>query len=94
MGAKQELKEQITKHTLVMNNVFKNIRLLMKEEQFKELYNLALAYFEDSRHFYNKDLYVQSFEALIISWAYIDAGLKLDVFELTDDKLKEYFTND
>ena len=94
MSIKKELRNQITKHTLVMTKVFKNLNLLLKEEQFKELYNLARAYFEDSKHFYNKDLLVQSFEALIISWAYIDAGLKLDVFELTNKELNEYFTTE
>lgn len=92
MGVKQELKEQVTKHSKVMSKVFKNIRLLNKEEGFKELYDLALSYFNDSKHFYSKELFVQSFEALIIAWAYLDAGLRLDVFELTDDSLKDYFT--
>ncbi len=94
MGVSNELKDQITKHTLVMSKVFKNVRLLLKEKKFEDLYQLALSYFQDSKHFYNKGLLVQSFEALIISWAYIDAGLKLDVFEIEDAKLRDYFTID
>jgi hypothetical protein len=28
----------------------------------------------------------------MISWAYLDSGLKLGVFELTDESMKKYFT--
>lgn len=92
LGTKKELKEQIEKHTRVMTEVFKNIRVLEKEESFKELYDLAHSYFRDSKHFYKKDLLIQSFEALIIAWAYLDSGLRLDIFELKTEELKDYFT--
>jgi hypothetical protein len=92
MSTKKELEEQVTKHSKVMSEVFKNIRLLKKEEEFKEFYKLALSYFNDSKHFHSKGLLVQAFEALIISWAYLDTGLRLDIFELTDEKLSDYFT--
>ena len=94
MNEKEELITQITKHTLMMTNVFSCLKLMMKEKGFKDLYDLAKAYYEDSKHFFKEKKFVQSFEALIISWAYIDSGLKLGVFLLQDEKLKEYFTND
>lgn len=94
MNVEDELKEQVTKHLLKMDNVFKNIRVALKENGFKELFELARAYFSDAKHFYDKSKLVQSFEALMISWAYLDAGLRLDIFELTDDSLKDYFTKE
>lgn len=92
MNTDKELAEQIEKHTKMMDKVFNNLRLELKEGEFKDLFNLALAYYKDSKHFYEKKKLVQAFEALIISWAYIDAGLKLDIFQLIDDSLKDYFT--
>ncbi|VVB75184.1 Uncharacterised protein [Candidatus Tiddalikarchaeum anstoanum] len=92
MKAEDELTEQIVKHTATMEKVFANIRTELKEKEFKDLFDLAFAYFSDSKHFFEKKKLVQAFEALMISWAYIDAGLRLDVFELLDNDLKDYFT--
>jgi hypothetical protein len=92
MKEKDELKTQIVKHTLLMTKAIANIRLILKDKAFKELHEAALAYYKDSKHFFKIKKYVQSFEALMISWAYLDSGLKLGVFELTDEKMKHYFT--
>jgi hypothetical protein len=78
----------------MMTKAIAKIRLELKDKAFKELYESALAYYEDSKHFYSQKKFVQSFEALMISWAYIDSGLKLGIFELTDSSLKDYFTID
>ncbi len=94
MKTEDELKTQIAKHTLMMTKAIAKIRLELKDKAFKELYESALAYYEDSKHFYSQKKFVQSFEALMISWAYIDSGLKLGIFELTDSSLKDYFTID
>jgi len=94
MNEKDELKSQIEKHTALMTKAIGKIRLVMKDKPFKELHEAALAYYEDSKHFCSKGKYVQSFEALMISWAYLDSGLKLGVFELKDGSMKNYFTID
>ncbi|MFA5303978.1 MAG: DUF357 domain-containing protein [Candidatus Nanoarchaeia archaeon] len=94
MNEKEELKAQIAKHTLLMTKAISKTRLILKDKAFKELYDSAIAYYEDSKHFFMKKKYVQSFEALMISWAYLDSGLKLGVFELTDESMKKYFTLD
>ena len=92
MNAEKELISQLDKHIPQMEKAFKHLRLSEEGQAFRELYNLAVAYYEDARHFCRKKKYVQAFEALMISWAYVDAGLRLDVFELLDDDLKAYFT--
>ncbi|MDD5054292.1 MAG: DUF357 domain-containing protein [Candidatus Nanoarchaeia archaeon] len=94
MNEKDELKTQIAKHTLKMTKAISKTRLIMKDKGFRELHESAIAYYKDSKHFFMKKKYVQSFEALMISWAYLDAGLKLGVFELTDESMKDYFTNE
>jgi len=94
MNETDELKTEIAKHTLMMTKAIAKTRLIMKEKAFKELYQSALSYYEDSKHFYKQKKLVQSFEALMISWAYLDSGLKLGVFELMDESLKSYFTNE
>ena len=67
MSVKKELDEQVKKHTIMMTKVFKHLRLLLKEEEFKDYYNLALAYFKDSKYFYSKDLLVQAFGYLVLA---------------------------
>lgn len=88
----KDLKKEVMKHSKMMKQVFKNLRINMKEQSFKDFFKLARAYYDDSQHFFEKKELIQSFEALIISWAYIDAGLRLNVFELKDEVLEEYFT--
>lgn len=94
MDEKEELKTQIAKHTILMQKALAQTRVLMKEKAFKELYEASMNYFNDSKHFFMEKKYVQSFEALMISWAYLDSGLKLGFFELKSDEMKHYFTND
>lgn len=62
-----------------------------KDEKSRHLLKLAESYFTDSQHFLNKGDLVRAFEAVVISWAYVDAGLNLDVFTVPDG-LKEGFT--
>jgi len=72
-----------------MEKVFKEIKIVNKDGL--EIYNLALSYSNDSKHFLEKKDFLRAFEAVIISWAYIDAGLHLKLFEVPEN-LKSYFT--
>ncbi|MEM5815178.1 MAG: DUF357 domain-containing protein [Candidatus Aenigmatarchaeota archaeon] len=56
-----------------------------------EIFNLSLSYLKDSKYFFEKKDFLRSFEAIIISWAYIDVGLHLKLFEISES-LKIYFT--
>jgi len=55
---------------------------------------MAKAYFKDTSHFLEKEDLVSAFEALNISWGYLDAGLRTRLLKLEDEKLKEWFTID
>ncbi len=94
MKERDELIGQIKKHTPILERAINRIRIANKGPDFEELYKMALAYLSDSKYFFNKGRYVQSFEALMISWAYIDAGLRFGIFELLDSDLVTYFTID
>jgi hypothetical protein len=73
-----------------MEEVFSEIKVLDKPKS-KEFYDFAKNYFDDGRHFYSQEKFVEAFEAFIITWAYLDIGLKLSLFQT---KLKKYFTVD
>lgn len=77
-----------------MKRVMESVRLANPEdERAVELLNLARAYQSDSEHFLDAGKMVEAFEAAVIAWAYIDAGLHLGAFRLLDEELeKELFT--
>lgn len=85
----EQLQELCMKEIKKMEDVFKNIKII--DNKGLELYNLALSYFNDSKYFLDKKDFVRSFEAIIISWTYIDSGLHLKLFEIPTN-LKIYFT--
>ncbi len=88
---KKELKNQISKHQKKMKEVFDKVKVVEEGKDFEELLELAYTYYKDAEYFRKKEKWVQSFEALIISWTYVDAGLRLEIFEVPDE-LKDYFT--
>ena len=82
------IKEAAEKEMKRMKEVFSDIKV-MNKPRAQEFHDFAKNYFDDGIHFFNKEQYVESFEAFIISWAYIDIGLKLDMFKTN---LKDFFT--
>jgi hypothetical protein len=84
------VKAEAEKEMNRMKEIFSDVKILDKEHA-QEFYDFAENYFDDGRHFFEKEKYVQAFEAFIIAWAYLDIGLKLGYFET---KLKKYFTVD
>lgn len=56
-----------------------------------DLFQMANAYFKDSFHFSKKGDLVSAFEAINISWGYIDSGMRLGLFDVPVE-LKKWFT--
>jgi len=83
-----DIKSEAEKEMKRMTEIFAEIKVLDKPHA-QEFYDFAADYFKDGKHFYDFEKYIQSFEAFIISWAYLDIGLKLKMFET---KLIKYFT--
>jgi hypothetical protein len=60
-------------------------------EEGRELLDLARAYWEDAKYFYEKKKFLEAFEAAVIAWAYVDAGLHCKLFRIPK-RLKRMFT--
>ena len=75
-----------------MTKVFASIEVSGKGLSL-DFYQFSRAYFDDGLHFFEKKKFLESFEAFIISWAYVDAGLKLKYFKVKEDQ-KSNFTSD
>lgn len=58
----------------------------------KGLLGMANHYFADGKHFLKERKFLEAFEAAIIVWAYLDAGLHLKVFGLKGKGNENVFT--
>ena len=58
-----------------------------KEEHAKEIIDMASNYLSDSEHFEKQGDFVNAFAALNYAHGWLDAGVRLDVFDVKDDKL-------
>jgi len=85
---KPSLKQNADKELKRMQTVFDKIEI----KTGQKFYDFAKTYFEDGKYFYGKKKYLESFEAAIIAWSYIDFGLKLGYFKAPKDQ-KKWFTN-
>ena len=71
-----------------MEKIFAKLKI---KDDPKDFFGFAKNYFDDGKHFFEKEDFLKAFEAFVIAWAYVDAGLKLDFFEIPED-MKENFT--
>lgn len=83
------MKEEAEKEIKKMQPVIDYLKLEKKEAE--ELFKMAHSYFNDAKYFFEKEKFLQAFEAAVIAWAYIDAGLHLGIFSI-DEKFSKLFT--
>jgi len=89
-GLEEAAKKEIAK----MQQVMKSLKVVDGKENNKEaveLKKLAEAYFSDAVHFLHAGKFLEAFEAAVISWAYVDSGLRIGFF-LVEPVLLDYFT--
>ena len=83
-------KEKLAKYFDVTNRalieVNKNI-IKGKENYAKEIIDMVENYFSDAKHFESNKDFVNAFAALNYAHGWIDSGVRLDVFDVHDDKL-------
>jgi hypothetical protein len=84
-----ELEELTKKEIEKMEKVLKEVKV--KDAKALEVYNLALSYFTDAKHFLDKKDFVRAFEAIVICWAYLDACLHFGFLEISEE-FKKHFT--
>ncbi len=86
------IKKSADKELGRMEKVFEKLEILNKsDKKASEFHDFARRYFEDGKWFFKKEKYLEAFEAAVISWAYVDAGLKLGFFSVPKE-LKGNFT--
>lgn len=58
-----------------------------KEDYAKEIIDMVENYLSDAKHFQEKEDYVNAFAALNYAHGWLDSGVRLDVFDVDDNKL-------
>ncbi len=58
-----------------------------KEKEAKEIIEMVKNYLSDAKHFELKKDFVNCFAALNYAHGWLDAGVRLDVFDVKEDKL-------
>ncbi len=89
---KPEIKERFVKEKKQMDIVFDRIEVSRDRIESQQFLDMAINYYKDSDYFYGKKDYLRAFEAIVISWAYVDAGIKMGFFNVPED-MKPYFTS-
>lgn len=87
---KKITKEKLKKYFNVTESAFKIVKdsiIKGKEKQAKEIIEMVSNYISDAKHFEKKGDWVNAFAALNYAHGWIDSGVRLDVFEVNDDKL-------
>jgi len=84
-----EIEEAARKELDRMQAVIGEVKPL--NEKGDEILQLAKSYLTDANYFYEKKKFLEAFEAAVIAWAYIDAGLHLKLFKVPTS-MKKIFT--
>jgi len=84
-----EVEEAAKKEIKRMEEVIDKVEAL--GEDGKEVLQLVKAYMKDAKYFYEKKKFLEAFEAAVIAWAYLDAGLHLKIFRIPES-MKKIFT--
>ena len=58
-----------------------------KESYAKEIIEMVSNYLSDAEHFEKRGDFVNAFAALNYSHGWLDSGVRLDIFDVDDDKL-------
>ena len=67
---------------IVKENIIKG-----KENYAKEIIDMVENYLSDAKHFEKKEDFVNAFAALNYAHGWLDSGVRLDIFDVTDNKL-------
>jgi len=87
---KEITKEKIEKYFRVTETALKEVKknvIKGKEKYAKEIIEMVENYLSDAKHFEKKGDFVNCFAALNYSHGWIDSGVRLDIFDVHDDKL-------
>ena len=83
-------KEKLEKYFKITSKALKKAKkniIKGKESQAKEIIEMVENYLSDAKHFQLKKDFVNCFGALNYAHGWLDAGVRLDIFDVNDDKL-------
>lgn len=83
-------KQKLEKYFSLTKKAFRIARnsiIKGKEKHAKEIINMVGNYLSDAEHFEKNSDYVNAFAALNYAHGWLDAGVRLDVFDVKDDRL-------
>lgn len=83
-----ELQNEAEKELERVDEILKNVQLIKPEG--KELLRICESYHEDVHGFLKEQKFLQAFEAAVICWAYIDAGIHLGVFNVPKEFSRQF----
>lgn len=83
---KEKLEKYFNLTSKALKEVKKNI-VKGKESESKEIIDMVNNYLSDARHFKEKGDFVNAFAAINYAHGWIDSGVRLNVFDVKDDKL-------
>lgn len=82
----EKLKKYFNLTSKALKEVKKNI-IKGKESYAKEIIEMVENYLSDAKHFEKNKDFVNAFAALNYAHGWLDSGVRLDIFNVTDDKL-------
>lgn len=83
-------KEKIEKYFQLTSKALKEVKkniIKGKEKNAKEIIDMVENYLSDARHFEKKEDLMNAFAAINYSHGWLDCGVRLDIFDVKDDKL-------
>ena len=81
---KQKLEKYFNLTSKALKKAEKNI---IKEKHAKEIIDMVKNYLSDAKHFEKNSDFVNAFAAINYAHGWLDSGVRLDVFNVNDDKL-------
>jgi uncharacterized protein len=83
-------KEKLEKYFNLTSTALKEVKKSIikgKEKYAKEIIGMVENYLSDAKHFEKKEDFVNAFAALNYAHGWLDSGVRLDIFNVTDNKL-------
>lgn len=83
-------REKLEKYFVLTSTALKEVKKSIikgKEKYAKEIIEMVSNYLSDAKHFEKNDDFVNAFAALNYAHGWLDSGVRLDIFDVKDDKL-------
>jgi len=86
-----DIQEAAEKEMKRVEEIINHVKIKKNNKDSAHFLEFASNYYKDGCYFFKEKKFIEAFEAFIISWAYIDCGLKLGFFSVPSEQ-KKWFT--